>query len=55
MNRELLQLYNREVFKPVMLSELTKDEKEKAMDSLIFLTEKRDGTIKARAYANGST
>ena len=25
------------------------------MNSLIFLTEKRDGTIKARACANGST
>ena len=54
-NKELSQLLNREVFKPVMLSKLTKEEKQKAMSSLIFLTEKKDGTIKARAYSNGST
>ena len=30
-------------------------EKEKAMNGLIFLTEKRDGTIKAMAYTNGSS
>ena len=28
--------------------------KETAMESLIFLTQKKDGTIKARACANGS-
>ena len=54
-NKELSQLHHREVFKPVQFSELTETEKEKAMNSLIFLTEKRDGTIKARACANGST
>ena len=53
-NKELSQLHNREVLKPVMLSDLTKEEKDKAMNSLIFLTEKRDITIKARACANGS-
>jgi Reverse transcriptase (RNA-dependent DNA polymerase) len=30
-------------------------EKQQAMESLIFLTEKRDGRVKARACANGST
>ena len=54
-NKELAQLHNREVFKPIKLSELSKEEKDKAMSSLIFLTQKRDGTIKARACANGST
>ena len=54
-NKELSQLHNREFFKPVMLSDLIREEKDKAMNSLIFLTEKRDGTIKARACANGST
>ena len=34
--KELSQLHNREVFKPVMLSNLTKEEREKAMSSLIF-------------------
>ena len=54
-NKELTQLHNRKVFKPIHQSELTESEKKKAMNSLIFLTEKRDGTIKARACANGST
>ena len=54
-DKELSQLHNRQVFKPVRLSELTQKEKQRAMNSLIFLTEKRDGTIKARACANGST
>ena len=54
-NKELSQLNNREVFKPVILSDLRKEEKDKAMNNLISLTEKRDGTIKARACANGST
>ena len=52
-NKKLSQLHNREVFKPVMLSDLTKEEKDKAMNSLIVLIEKRDDTIKARACANG--
>ena len=54
-NKELSQLHHREVFKPIQLSELTETEKEKAMNSLIFLTEKRDGTLKAKACAIGST
>ena len=54
-NKELFQLHNRGVFKPIHLSELTQVERYKAMNSLTFLTEKRDGTVKARACANGST
>ena len=34
---------------------MTPGERKKAMESLIFSTEKRDGTIKARTCANGST
>jgi hypothetical protein len=34
---------------------MTELEKERAMESLIFLTEKHDGTVKARTCANGST
>ena len=34
---------------------MTKEEKKKPMNSLFFFTEKRDGTIKARACANGSS
>ena len=33
---------------------MTHTERKKAMESLIFLTEKRDGRVKARACANGS-
>jgi hypothetical protein len=33
---------------------LTPQEKRKAMESLIFLTQKRDNTIKARTHTNGS-
>ena len=52
--KEISQLVNRKVFKPIKLEDLSLKEKQKAMNSLIFLTEKRDGTIKARACANGS-
>ena len=39
-DEDLSQLHNREVFTPVMLAKLTKEEKQKAMGSLIFLTKK---------------
>jgi hypothetical protein len=52
--KELRQLHDRVVFEPVDVSKLTSDDKRKAMESLIFLAEKRDGTIKGRACANGS-
>ena len=34
---------------------MTQAERKKAMESLIFLVEKRDGRVKAWACANGST
>jgi hypothetical protein len=37
------------------VEELTQIEKRRAMESLIFLTEKKDGKIKARTCTNGST
>ena len=48
------QLHDRKVFKPIMSSELTTQERKRAMESLIILIEKRDGRIKARTCANGS-
>ena len=51
---ELLQLHKRMVFKPVHRKDITKEEMDRSMESLIFLTEKRDGIVKARACANGS-
>ena len=54
-NKELKQLHDRMVFEPIQVKDLTQIEKKRAMESLIFLTQKRDDTIKARACANGST
>jgi len=45
---ELDQLHKRNCFEPVDVSQMTKSEKRKAMDSLLFLTEKRDGRVKGR-------
>ena len=51
---EMKQLHKRNVFEPINPYELTKEERNKAMESLIFLTEKKDGRIKARMCANRS-
>jgi len=51
---ELQQLNKRMVFTPIHRKDITKEEMEKSMESLMFVTEKRDGTVKARACANGS-
>ena len=39
----------------VDVNSLTLDERKKATKSLMFLTEKRNGTTKGKTYANGST
>ena len=51
---EMLQLHQRKCFKPVGISEMTNREKKRALESLIFLVEKRDGRVKGRTCANGS-
>lgn len=53
--KEMKQLHERVVFKPIKVAELTEQERRRAMESLIFLVEKRDGTVKGRTCANGST
>ena len=53
--KEMRQLHDRIVFTPVRVESLTAQERKRAMESLIFLVEKRDGRIKARTCANGST
>jgi hypothetical protein len=53
-HEEMKQLHNHVVFIPLLVEELTQIEKRRAMESLIFLTEK-DGRIKARMCANRST
>ena len=49
------QLHDRSCFRPVHKCSLNKLEKQRAMESLLFLTEKRDKTIKSQQCANGST
>ena len=49
------QLVDRECFYPIRKSSLNETERKRALESLIFLTEKRDGSVKTRHCANGST
>ena len=51
---EMKQLHIRGVFEPVQFDNLSEIERERAMESLIFLVEKGDDKIKARTCANGS-
>ena len=53
--KEMKQLHNRECFKPIHKDTLNPTERKRALESLIFLTEKKNGAIKARHCANGST
>jgi hypothetical protein len=48
------QLHDRTCFKPVNINDYSEKERRQAMNSLIFLTEKRDGRIKGRTCADGS-
>ncbi len=47
-------MHNMVVYTPVHAHELSREQKHQALESLIFLTKKRCGRIKARACANGS-
>jgi hypothetical protein len=51
--KELLQLHMRDTFKPQNAKELSTDQKKGALESLMFLKEKRDGNIKGRTCADG--
>ena len=53
--KEVGQLHERTCFQPILVSELNEREKKRALEALMFLTEKRDGSIKGRMVANGST
>ena len=53
--KEMKKLYDRVVFEPVDLNSLTPLERKRAMESLIFIVEKRDGTVKDRTFTNSST
>ena len=51
--KELDQLHRRTCFSPIDISKLTPEEKRKAQEALMFLTEKRDKSIKGRLVYNG--
>ncbi len=53
LRKEIGQIHMREAFKPIRYEEMTSEQKKKAIESLIFIVEKRDGTIKSRFCADG--
>jgi hypothetical protein len=53
--KEMQQMIYRECFEPIHREELKDMGQQRAMESFIFLSEKRDGSIKAHHSANGST
>ena len=52
--KELTQIHELETYKPIMASDMSWEENNKALESLLFITEKRNGNIKARKVADGS-
>ena len=52
--KEVGQLHGRTCFVPIDIEALTESERRKAMESFLFLVEKKDGRVKARKVANGS-
>jgi hypothetical protein len=51
--KELLQLHMKDTFTPMNGEKLTDVQRKAALESLMFLKEKRDGSIKGRACAGG--
>ncbi len=51
--KEVKQLHDRTCFHPISIADLTPEEKRKAQEALMFLTEKRDKSIKGRMVYNG--
>jgi hypothetical protein len=52
-SKELMQLHMKDTFEPQDVKTLTGDQKKSALESLMFLKEKRDGKIKGRTCADG--
>jgi len=52
--KEMKQLHDRECFMPIDPKTMSTTEKKRVLESLIFLTEKKDGLIKGRHCANGN-
>ena len=51
--KELTQMHDMNMFRPIEVESLTYDEKKKALSLLMFIREKRDSSIKARMCADG--
>ena len=51
--KELDQLHRRHCFEPIHVKDLTPSERRKAQTALMFLTRKRDDSIKGRMVYNG--
>jgi hypothetical protein len=51
-SKELTQMHDMQVFRPICKDDLTYDEKKKAIASLMFLKEKQDKSVKARMCAD---
>ena len=52
-SKEIDQLHRRNCFTPISVNEMTPSERKKAMEALMFLTEKRDKSVKGRMVYNG--
>ena len=54
-SKELDQIHQMEMYIPMDAKQLTNEQRQKALNALLFLTQKRDGSIKARKCADGSS
>ena len=52
-SKEMDQLHKRNCFTPISIKDMNPSERKKAQEALMFLSEKRDGTIKGRMVYNG--
>ena len=53
--KELTQMHDMNVFCPIEVESLTKDEKKKALSSLMFLKEKMDSSVQAQMVLTGAS
>ena len=53
MSKELLDIHTKITLKPLKVGNIIYREKDEAMESLVFLKVKRDGSVKGRASADG--
>ena len=54
-DKEMKQLINQACLEPIHKSSLNPTELKRAMESLLFIVEKKDGTVKAWHCTNGSS